>query len=418
LEQLTAQVAAAREEAARFEREQLSEARTVVAVTEASLRSDRGSLEREAALLERLRSQIDARRERAEELKAERQLLLERIGTLSQEASQLGATLQQVRGHIQPAEDELEELDEAGASLEKQRGQAEKRVRAAEERHGRAELEVERKRDELRILARRIEEDFGLVELELADSVTAQTPLPMRPLVSDLPVVEHLPEALEEEMQFVKKRLRLLGGINPNAPHELAEVQERYSFLTEQSADLGAAVEKLRRTVSELDTLMERAFRETFDAVAEGFSGMFTDLFEGGEARLALTDPDDLLNTGVEIVARPPGKRAQRLALLSGGERALTAVALLFSLIQISLTPFCVFDEVDAMLDETNVGRFRAKLEDLAQGTQFIIITHNRATVESADTVYGVSMGSNAISQVVSLKMEEREDRRLETEPT
>ena len=136
---------------------------------------------------------------------------------------------------------------------------------------------------------------------------------------------------------------------------------------------------------------------------------MFSDLFQGGQAHLTLTEPDDLLNTGVEIYARPPGKRTQRLALLSGGERALTAVALLFSLVHISPTPFCVLDEVDAMLDEANVGRFRAKLENLAQDTQFIIISHNRSTVESADSVYGVSMGSNAVSQVVSLRLGEIE---------
>jgi chromosome segregation protein len=407
LERLTQQAAAAQEEAARFEREQLSTARTGVAVTEASLRSQQQALEREAALLERLRSQIDARRERAEELRAERERLLERIDTLRQEASRLGATLHQVRERIQPAEDELEALDEAAAALLQRRQRADKRVRAAEERHGRAELEVERKRDELRLLGERIEEDLGLVELELAESVTAQTPLPMRPLVSELPVVELLPKGLEGEMQFVKKRLRRLGAVNPNAPRELAEVEERHTFLTEQAADLREATEQLRHTVSELDTMMEHAFSETFHAVAERFSDLFSDLFEGGEADLTLTEPDDLLNTGVEIMARPPGKRAQRLALLSGGERALTAVALLFSLLHISPTPFCVLDEVDAMLDEANVGRFRAKLEDLAQGTQFIIITHNRATVESAHAVYGVSMGSNAVSRVVSLKLEE-----------
>ena len=210
-------------------------------------------------------------------------------------------------------------------------------------------------------------------------------------------------------MQFVKKRLRRLGAINPNAPDELAEVHERYEFLTKQAADLRAATAQLRDSVSELDTLMARAFKETFDAVAEKFSETFSHLFEGGEARLTLTEPDALLSTGVDIVARPPAKRAQRLALLSGGERALTAVALLFSLLHVSPTPFCVLDEVDAMLDETNVGRFRGKLEELARQTQFIVITHNRGTVESADAVYGVSMGSNAVSQVVSLKMDEVE---------
>jgi len=194
--------------------------------------------------------------------------------------------------------------------------------------------------------------------------------------------------------------------VNPNAPDNYAEVQERHQFLTEQSADLGTASEKLRQVVAELDELMEIAFRETFDAIAIRFSELFPILFEGGVARLELTEPDDLLSSGVDIIARPPGKRAQRLALLSGGERSLTAAALLFAILHVSPTPFCVLDEVDAALDEANVGRFRALLEELAQQTQFIIITHNRGTVEAADTIYGVSMGADGVSQVVSLEMD------------
>lgn len=406
LEQLTERALEAREETARFERETLSEARTAVAVTEASLESERQALDRESSLLERLRSQIDARRERAEELKGERQTLLARIEELRGKVARLEQKLHDVRVRVQPAEDELEALNARQTSLEKERNRALELVRGGEERYGRAQLELERKRDELRLLAERIDENLGLVELELGESFTAQAPLPMRPLVSELPVVEKLPDGLEEEMQFVKKRLRSLGAVNPNAPAELAEVRKRHDFLAEQAADLQAATAQLRHTVLELDNLMERAFEQTFDAVAKEFSGLFSRLFDGGEARLALTDPDDLLNTGVDIVARPPGKRSQRLALLSGGERALTATALLFALLQVSPTPFCVLDEVDAMLDEANVGRFRAELEELSQETQFIVITHNRGTVESAETVYGVSMGSNAVSQVVSLKMD------------
>jgi len=151
--------------------------------------------------------------------------------------------------------------------------------------------------------------------------------LPLRPLVSQLPVVEELPDGLEEEIQRLKARLRRLGSVNPNAPAEYAEVQERYRFLTEQASDLETASAQLRQVVAELDGLMEAAFRETFDAVAARFSETFTTLFNGGSARLELTEPGDLMNTGVDIVARPPGKRAQRLALLSGGERALTAAA-------------------------------------------------------------------------------------------
>jgi chromosome segregation protein len=406
LERLTRQITETREEAARIEREELGEARTEAAVAEEVLRSRRDALGRETTLLERLRAQIDARLRRTEELEAEHAAIVARIEELRRDASRLEEQLREARTHIQPAEEELETLGQEQTALEEQARWAQDRVRDADARSGRAQLEVERCQDELRLLGQRIEEDLGLVELELANGVTAQTPLPIRPLVSELPVVEELPEGLEQEMQLLKTRLRRLGAINPNAPDEYAEVRERHDFLTEQSADLEAASAKLRQTVAELDELMEAAFRETFEAVATKFSEMFTTLFNGGAARLELTDPDDLMNTGIDIVARPPGKRGQRLALLSGGERALTASALLFALLHVSPTPFCVFDEVDAMLDEANTGRFRMLLEELSQQTQFIVITHNRVTVEVADTIYGVSMGADAVSQVVSLKMD------------
>ncbi|MBI3741225.1 MAG: chromosome segregation protein SMC, partial [Chloroflexi bacterium] len=135
------------------------------------------------------------------------------------------------------------------------------------------------------------------------------------------------------------------------------------------------------------------------------FGNYFTLLFNGGTARLELTQPDDIMQTGVEIIAKPPGKRAAHLAMLSGGERALTAAALLFSILKVSPTPFCVMDEVDAMLDESNVGRFNDALKSLGAATQFIIITHNRRTIENSDTVYGITMGEDGVSQAISLRL-------------
>ena len=406
LEELARQAAEAREEAARVERETVGQARTEVAVVEEALRNQQPALQRETALLERLRAQMSARRQRAEELEAEHRAIVARTQGLRTDASQMEAQLRQVRMRIQPAEEELAHLREGQMTLEGQERRARDRVRDTEARHSHAQLDVARCRDELQLLSRRIEEDLGLVELELSERVTAQTPLPLRPLVSQLPVVEELPEGLEEEIQRLKARIRRLGSVNPNAPTDYAEVQERHCFLTEQSSDLETALVQLRQVVAELDELMEAAFRETFDAVAARFSETFTALFNGGSARLELTEPDDLMNTGVDIIARPPGKRAQRLALLSGGERALTAAALLFALLRVSPTPFCVLDEVDAMLDEANVARFRALLEELAQQTQFILITHNRVTTEAAHTIYGVSMGADGVSQMVSLKLD------------
>ena len=406
LDELAKQAALAREEAARVERETLGKLRTEAAVAKEALRSQQATLEREEALLERVKTQMAARRQRVKELEAEHTAVIVHAEELCTDLAQMETQLNQARKQIQPTEDKLTRLGEEQTALEQEEHKARDSAREAEIRYGRAQLEVDRCQDELNLLSRRIEEDLGLVELELADSVTAQTPLPLRPVVSDLPIVEELPEGLQDELQRLKARLRRIGGVNPSAPEDYQEVKERHQFLTEQSADLTEASEKLQQVIAELDDLMETAFQETFDAIAERFTETFTSLFNGGAARLELTEPDDLMNTGVDIVARPPGKRAQRLALLSGGERSLTAVALMFAILQVSPAPFCVLDEVDAALDEANVGRFRNLLMDLAHQTQFIIITHNRGTIEAADTIYGVSMGVDGVSQVVSLKMD------------
>ena len=164
-----------------------------------------------------------------------------------------------------------------------------------------------------------------------------------------------------------------------------------------------------------MDVLMERDFRKTFDAVADEFRGTFTQLFGGGSARLLLTDPEHLSTSGVDIQARLPGRRPQSLAMLSGGERSLTACALIFALLRVSPTPFCVLDEVDAMLDEANVGRYRDMLLSLMDSTQFIIVTHNRNTVQVADTVYGITMGADSASQVMGLKLEGEKLKTAET---
>jgi chromosome segregation protein len=225
-------------------------------------------------------------------------------------------------------------------------------------------------------------------------------------MVSSLPAIVKLPDGLEEETHQIKAQLRRMGPVNPNAPDEYAEALDRYTFLTTQATDLEEAASSLREVIAELDSLMRQEFHATFRAIANRFKENFAQLFEGGTARLQLTDPDDVSQTGVEIVARPPGKRQQTLAMLSGGERALTAVALIFSILEISPPPFCILDEVDATLDEANVRRFRQQLETLSQQIQFVIITHNRGTIQAANTIYGVSMGDDSVSQVVSLRLD------------
>jgi chromosome segregation protein len=216
----------------------------------------------------------------------------------------------------------------------------------------------------------------------------------------------------------LRRRYHELGAANPYAVEEYAELKARLESLETQGADLHAAIARTRELIAELDTMIATQFRTTFAALETAFERRFEQLFDGGFAKLSLTDPSDLGSTGVEIVARPPGKKPQALAMLSGGERALTAVALLFAMLEVRPVPFCVLDEVDAALDEANIGRFAEALRSLADQTQFIVITHNRGTIESADALYGVTVGDDSVSRVISLRLDEAQalasDRRRE----
>jgi chromosome segregation protein len=205
----------------------------------------------------------------------------------------------------------------------------------------------------------------------------------------------------------LRRRYHELGAANPFAVEEYDALRQRLETLDAQQHDLRSAIDKTRQLIGELNAMIADQFRTTFAALETAFDARFQQLFGGGFARLSLTDPTDLAATGVEIVARPPGKKAQALAMLSGGERALTAVALLFAMLEVRPVPFCVLDEVDAALDEANVGRFSDALRSLADRTQFIVITHNRGTIEAADALYGVTVGDDSVSRVISLRLDE-----------
>ncbi len=357
--------------------------------------------------LTRLEQERETRRLRLVGLQEDETRVTERVAQLTRDQADLASRLEASKAQIEPTEARLATLENQQRQVEAQERLERTRLREFEGHLTNARLEMQRREDELEQLRSRIEEDLGLVELELGPSISGQTPLPLHPLVSKLPVVQELPEGADDEIKRLRAQLRRLGAINPNAPEDYKEALERYNFLQEQSSDLMEASDSLRKVITEMDGLIEHAFRQTFEAVASEFIKNFKTLFGGGQARLELTDPDDLAQTGVEIVAQPPGKRLQALASLSGGERALTAVALIFSILTISPPPFCFFDEVDAMLDEANVGRFRTMLESLTEHTQIVIITHNRGTISAADTVYGISMGADSVSQVVSLRLED-----------
>lgn len=324
-----------------------------------------------------------------------------------QSEADFNQSINELREKIDPAELELSELDKQFESIQMDYSSAQLGVTAAERNHAQAQLELTRGKETLESLRRRIEDDFGLVAFEYVSDIAGPTPLPLEGMVEQLPVVLEIPAELEESINRQRGQLRRMGAINPEAQAEYRSVKERRDFLVTQVADLRKADEDLRQVIAELDELMKREFRKTFEAVAVEFREMFTRLFGGGHARLILQDEEDPTETGIDIEARLPGRREQGLSLLSGGERSLTAVALIFSLLKVSPTPFCVLDEVDAMLDEANVGRFCELLHELSENTQFIVITHNRNTVQVADVIYGVTMGKDSASQVISLKLDE-----------
>ncbi|SEN60254.1 condensin subunit Smc [Amphibacillus marinus] len=223
------------------------------------------------------------------------------------------------------------------------------------------------------------------------------------------PKVESIDEA-RKQVKLIKRSIEELGTINIGAIEEFDRINERYHFLTEQQTDLIEAKETLFAVISEMDQEMERRFDETFTQIKAEFTVVFQQLFGGGHAALQLTDPASLLTTGVEIKAQPPGKKAQQLALLSGGERALTAIALLFAILRVRPVPFCVLDEVEAALDEANVERFSRYLKQYSENTQFIVITHRKGTMEGADVLYGVTMQESGVSRFVSVKLEETKE--------
>jgi len=211
----------------------------------------------------------------------------------------------------------------------------------------------------------------------------------------------------DAEANDIKAKLEAMGEVNLAAIAESRQIEERLAFLVEQEEDLKKAVDSLYATINAINKTTKERFRAAFDSINEKFQEIFPYLFRGGEARLELTDEQDLLETGVDIVTRPPGKRIQNMDLLSGGEKALTAVALIFSIFLTRPSPFCILDEVDAPLDDANLVRFNEMLRKLAGHTQFLVITHNKRSMEEADSLYGVTMEEPGASSVVSVQFVE-----------
>jgi chromosome segregation protein len=358
--------------------------------------------------------------EREAAISADRDRTSVDLAAAEQQERAAAAALAEIRAADADARERLAEAEQAALAARERLRAAEDRLRAAE----RQDLEARLGRDSLKeqllvelaglgaLGVRRlraeaesatdeaaaIEDDDEAAALEaalvaVADRWAAEPPPAEPPSTSRL--------------ASLRRRYHELGAASPFAVDEYAELKTRLETLEAQETDLRQAIAKTRELIAELNRMIADQFATTFRALEAAFDARFRHLFGGGYAHLVMTDPDDLSSTGIEIVARPPGKKQQALAMLSGGERALTAVALLFAMLEVRPVPFCVLDEVDAALDEANVGRFTSALRELADATQFIVITHNRGTIESADALYGVTVGEDSVSRVISLRLDE-----------
>ena len=390
--------------------EQVSYWKTRAAVAEQSLEDAKARQNERQAAETRLEEQKSDFAGRLSEIEGHLSQLEDDRKTLRDREDTLNTDITTLREKIDPAEKELATAEAQERELQVQDGSAQRSMTSADRLYNQVQVDVIRRQEALDALRNRIQDDFGLVMFEYEDDIDGPVPLPLDGMVQQLPVVNEISPELEEQMKRQRAQLRRMGPVNPEAQKEFESESERFEFMKTQVEDLRKAETDLRQVIAELDELTKQEFEKTFELVDKEFRQIFVRLFGGGSARLGLTDPDDLVNTGIEIEARLPGRREQGLALLSGGERSLTAIALVFALLKVSPTPVCVMDEVDAMLDEANVARFRDLLEELSQDTQFIIITHNRNTVQAADVIYGVTMGRDSASQIISLKLDEVTD--------
>lgn len=404
-------------------RGELNEARTASALVERDIQAAQLAIENARQAHDQALVELKTKRAREGVLARQLEDYLVKQGQLGEVVARYARELTDLTAELTPDESRLVESERLQIELEELEASSRSSLGELEGEYNRTVLDAERSRAEIARLESEIEDDLGAVELDSQAPhqlrlrlVVGQGPAgpqtegePLGEITEQqvilLPEVTTLPDNFERDIRRLKNQMKYIGSVNPGAPLEFEELKQRHTFLTEQASDLNNAIERLHRAIGELDELMKDRFKKTFDAINLEFKKYFTLLFGGGTARLELTDPDDLVQTGIEISAKPPGKRAAHLAILSGGERSLTACALLFAILKASPTPFCVLDEVDAMLDEANVGRFRDALKELSAGTQFIVITHNRATIESANTVYGISMGDDGVSQVISLRL-------------
>ncbi len=377
---------------------QLAEEHSVLRVEQAGLEERARGMAQALGRLNQQSAELDNRRRaltsEMERIGTQRSRLLESNIQLEDRAAQLAGEQQ----HFEQTVNTLAELETTQRAALEAREEEIRQLRAsasdALEKRGQIELDLVRKESDLKHLDETCRRDLGI---GVADLTVAQEAAE----TDELSVAD-----AEDKVNELRRRIEALGPVNPEALSEYQEAQQRYDFLNTQRQDLLDSIRDTEKAIHDLDTESRKRFNEAFGVINENFKEMFRTLFGGGTGEMRLIGEGDSLEQGIEIVAQPPGKRLQNVQLLSGGEKALTAVALLMGIFKYQPSPFCVLDEVDAPLDEANVGRFVQLVKEMAAQTQFVVITHAKKTMEAAEVLYGVTMQEQGVSKLVSVKLE------------
>ena len=345
------------------------------------------------------RTDAEGYRARLQEQIGEKQEAAERMGA---EATTLEDNAAKLREQAKGNEGEITRLMNERTALELNRTQLRTRSREKTEERELISREVVRLEEKQETASRQaIDVETKLLEeYELTRAAAAELASPAED-----------PAAASRRLQELKNKIRHLGAVNPDAIEEFKEVSERYAFLSAQVNDVEVSKKELLTLITELTGQMQTMFIDRFHQINQHFGTVFTELFDGGKAVLSLTNPDDVLNTGIEMHVQPPGKKILHLEALSGGEKALVAIALLFAILRVTPSPFCVLDEIEAALDDVNVDRYAQYLRRMCDRTQFIVITHRRGTMEEADVLYGVTMQEKGVSKLLELRVGELEER-------
>jgi chromosome segregation protein len=396
----------------------LTESKVALAAEEqllASFRQQQQSLEQRirelSQVIEQRRSECSAFVSRKEQAESEVQDSRGQIERLTHEREQASTQLAELLSQKQAQETDI------AAREENLRGQR-SRLTELQNQRGTLDVELAQKNMAVQNLRERIQQKYHVnlddvrsecITITYADEGPAKVEtLTPEEMAASSAATDW--DAVAQQIEALQKRLDEIGPVNLVAIEEYEETEQRYQFLTKQHDDLVSAKAQLLEIINRINVQTRQMFVETFEKVRENFRALFVEVFGGGKADLILVDENDVLESGIDIVARPPGKQLQSISLLSGGEQTMTAVALLFSIYQVKPSPFCVLDELDAPLDEANINRFVHLLQRFIAHSQFIIITHNKRTIGMADVLYGVTMQEHGVSKIVSVKFHKTEE--------